>query len=90
MVLTFVFTKKDPAIFLGDGGRIRCPKCGWEPAKTDRWLCQPGCGHVWNTFETGGHCPGCNKQWTDTVCFRCHEWSPHEDWYEPSGRPPTP
>ena len=60
--------------------RIRCPKCGFEPHKSDRWSCT--CLHSWNTFDTGGLCPGCGKQWTMTACLRCHEWSPHKDWYE--------
>ena len=64
-------------------GGIRCPKCGWEPGKDDRWSCDPGgCGHVWNTFETSGTCPQCNRHWSETACLRCSEWSPHEDWYD--------
>jgi hypothetical protein len=61
-------------------GRIRCPLCRWEPRAWDRWLCT-ACNHVWNTFDTGGVCPGCLKQWTRTVCLFCHKWSPHSDWY---------
>jgi hypothetical protein len=63
-------------------GRIRCPRCEWTPQRTDRWLCDPGCGEMWNTFETRGCCPGCSKQWAATVCLRCREWSPHDAWYE--------
>lgn len=37
--------------------------------------------HVWNTFDTRGVCPNCDKQWKDTQCLECHRWSPHEDWY---------
>lgn len=59
--------------------RIRCPRCGWSPAKHDHWSC--GCGHLWNTFDTGGVCPACLKQWTETQCPRCGEWSAHSDWY---------
>jgi len=66
------------------GGRIRCPKCGWRPRKTDSWSCRCGC--VWNTFDTGGICPECGRQWSNTQCLRCHEWSPHEDWY--TAKPP--
>jgi len=81
-VIGLVITKKDPAVRLhDDGGKIRCPKCAWEPARTDRWWCQPGCGHVWNTFETRGCCPACSRQWEQTVCLRCHQWSRHDDWY---------
>lgn len=67
--------------------RIRCPKCQYEPRRTDLWVCSKGCGHTWNTFDTGGRCPACGVQWKDTVCPRCHQWSAHKDWYEdaPSG-----
>lgn len=61
---------------------LRCPKCGWQPTAEDRWSCGPdGCGHVWNTFETAGRCPACDRHWRDTACLRCGEWSPHEAWY---------
>ena len=63
-------------------GRIRCPECQWQPAPQDTWCCAPGCGHVWNTFETRGLCPGCAKQWTHTACLRCNAWPLHEAWYE--------
>ena len=63
--------------------KIACPKCDWEPDASDRWQCS--CGHVWNTFETGGTCPKCKKQWKDTQCIGwrggCNQWSPHIDWY---------
>ncbi|HEU0142367.1 MAG TPA: hypothetical protein VFQ79_21780 [Bryobacteraceae bacterium] len=62
------------------GPRIRCPFCGWSPGEQDFWSCT--CGHVWNTFETGGVCPSCLHQWTSTQCPKCHRWSPHSDWYE--------
>lgn len=62
------------------GPRIRCPLCGWTPGPDDRWSC--ACGHVWNTFDTGGVCPGCLHQWTSTQCLACLRWSPHSDWYE--------
>jgi len=61
------------------GPHIRCPKCGWRPGPDDRWACK--CGHIWNTFDTGGVCPACLYQWTVTACLRCGEWSPHSDWY---------
>jgi hypothetical protein len=59
--------------------RIRCPRCGWEPGRDDRWTCT--CLHSWNTFETGGVCPACGRKWAETQCPRCHAWSRHEDWY---------
>jgi hypothetical protein len=60
---------------------IYCPKCSWRPSATDRWICNPSCGTVWNTFWTRGLCPGCGEQWQDTACLRCRKWSPHESWY---------
>ncbi|MBO6934456.1 MAG: hypothetical protein JJ863_05765 [Deltaproteobacteria bacterium] len=65
--------------------RIRCPKCGYQPVPSDRWFCE--CGHSWNTFDTRGRCPACQKQWLRTACLRCHQWSLHEDWYEPEEGP---
>ncbi len=61
------------------GPRIRCPKCGWVPNASSRWQCD--CGRIWNTFDTGGVCPGCVKKWESTCCLACHMWSPHSDWY---------
>lgn len=62
------------------GPRIRCPLCGWSPRADDLWSCT--CGHSWNTFDTGGVCPGCVTQWNETQCLECARWSPHSDWYE--------
>jgi len=59
--------------------RIACPRCRWEPRAEDNWWCE--CNHVWNTFDTGGRCPQCHRQWEDTQCLSCGEWSPHLDWY---------
>ncbi|WP_207497067.1 hypothetical protein [Aridibaculum aurantiacum] len=62
---------------------IYCPKCQWEPAEDSEWMCE--CGHVWNTFDTGGRCPSCKKVWDHTQCIGpeggCDQWSPHLDWY---------
>jgi hypothetical protein len=62
------------------GPRIWCPLCGWSPRKHDRWACS--CGHLWNTFDTGGICPQCLHEWKSTQCLSCARWSPHSDWYE--------
>jgi hypothetical protein len=59
--------------------RIRCPLCGWSPREDDRWSCN--CGHEWNTFDTGGVCPGCLYRWAETQCLGCGRWSAHSDWY---------
>ena len=61
------------------GETIRCPKCNWVPHNNDRWGCK--CGHIWNTFETGGSCPACRYQWDVTGCLSCGELSAHSDWY---------
>jgi hypothetical protein len=62
-----------------DGSPIRCPKCRWVPVQEARWSCN--CGHVWNTFQTRGICPACQRQWEVTLCYGCHEASRHADWY---------
>ena len=87
MFLALVHTRKDVRTDIGDFGvRIRCPECRWRPARHDRWQCD--CGHLWNTFETGGRCPECLKQWKHTKCPRCAVWSPHDEWYAPESRTP--
>ncbi len=64
---------------------ILCPKCDWKPDGGKYWRCT--CGNVWNTFETAGKCPQCNKIWDETACpgpgfpGGCGKWSPHIDWY---------
>jgi hypothetical protein len=77
-------------------GRIRCPLCAWQPSASSRWACgnskspenfDAGCGHVWNTFDTGGVCPGCGHRWQWTACLACGGWSRHEDWYEGAWAP---
>jgi hypothetical protein len=77
--------------------RIRCPLCSWRPSASSMWSCyslgtpEPffeGCGAVWNTFSTGGRCPGCHHQWQWTSCHRCEQWSLHQDWYESTARQP--
>jgi len=60
---------------------IRCPACRWRPGPEARWTCLPRCGTVWNTFATGGLCPGCGVRWHRTQCLACSAVSPHRDWY---------
>lgn len=57
----------------------RCPRCQWVPLETDRWACV--CGQRWNTFDTSGRCPSCDKQWETTTCLSCKATSAHDDWY---------
>lgn len=65
-----------------DDRHIHCPHCEWQPGPDDRWQCSIGdCATVWNTFWTGGVCPGCGYAWRNTQCLRCGEMSPHKDWY---------
>jgi hypothetical protein len=82
----FLLNKRTPAsdtrAFEPNYTRIRCPICQWQPRKSDRWFCDPGCLHQWNTFDTAGICPCCGKQWDSTACLNCAGWSPHPDWYE--------
>ncbi len=62
--------------------KIYCPKCAWKPPKSALWVCGPaGCGFTWHTFDTHGQCPNCFKQWQETMCHECHQWSWHEEWY---------
>ena len=88
-MLGFMFLKRSPTretrLFEPDFLKIRCPRCRWQPGRQDRWYCEPGCLHHWNTFETGGICPRCGKEWEETACLRCGEWSRHADWYEKQG-----
>ena len=83
-VLTRMKDQVDP--FFG----IRCPLCAWQPNASSRWCCDPrnspepyfdGCWTDWNTFSTGGRCPGCSHQWMWTSCLTCGGWSLHQDWY---------
>ncbi len=79
-VLWFKQTEKGSTGKTDDRDRkIRCPRCAWTPERKDRWSC--ACGHVWNTFDTGGVCPACDAAWADTQCLRCQAWSPHARWY---------
>ena len=61
--------------------KIRCPKCRWEPSVNSQWYCDK-CSHIWNTFDTGGKCPGCGHVHRYTQCPRCHKMSPHAEWYD--------
>ncbi len=68
---------------------IYCPACRWRPGPDARWSCLPRCGTVWNTFATGGLCPGCGVRWQRTQCLACSTVSPHRDWYRDPADDPT-
>ena len=64
---------------------IKCPRCYWEPDGKNHWICS--CGNVWNTFNTVGICPSCDRIWEYTQCpgpgfpGGCGIFSKHDDWY---------
>ena len=66
--------------------KIDCPVCDWEPTPRDVWMCTD-CETTWNTFDTQGLCPTCNKQWTHTQCLNCCHWLPHKEWYQGIHKP---
>jgi hypothetical protein len=87
----------EPASRAAPAGRVRCPKCQWEPSADSTWTCVPmahpeyyvhgACGRSWNTFSTRGRCPGCRHQWRNTTCLSCMQISPHKDWYVAGAAP---
>lgn len=60
-------------------GTPTCPSCAWRPTDAARWGCT--CGHVWNTFLTGGVCPVCEHVYESTTCLSCRESNAHDSWY---------
>ena len=61
---------------------VACPGCGYVPSAYDKWICAPdGCGHAWNTFDTGARCPECDAQFAWTACPGCTRTYPHRAWY---------
>jgi hypothetical protein len=70
-----------PTMRSPDGRLVRCPKCLFHPPADHRWICK--CDHVWNAFETVGHCPSCHVNWVVIVCPRCGEVADRQRWYAP-------
>lgn len=65
---------------------VACPQCAWHPAEGDTWICAPdGCGQQWDTFATAARCPGCEAQFSWTMCLSCGRVSPHKAWYLVNG-----
>ncbi len=73
---------------VGRGFCIRCPRCAWVPKADSRWGCL--CDTTWNTFDTGGQCPSCHKQWLMTMCLSCRAMTPHTAWYVVVGQREKP
>ena len=78
-------TKIRPDETVGKGTsrmRIRCPRCGWIPDGKKHWVCEL-CYAQFDTFKTRARCPNeeCGNSWTETQCPKCHQFSPHEEWY---------
>ena len=66
-----------------DNARSKTPSSAADPvpalrlaaaAASHTWAC--ACLHAWNTFDTGGVCPACQRQWLETQCPQCDTWSP--------------
>jgi hypothetical protein len=70
-----------PAMRSPDGRLVRCPQCLFQPPADHRWICK--CDHVWNAFETAGHCPSCHVNWAVVICPRCGEVTDRQRWYAP-------
>lgn len=64
-----------------------CPRCAAVPTGDPVWQCE-FCHCVWNTFKTGGRCPGCGFAYPATYCLACKATSRHSDWYRAAPRLP--
>jgi Zn-dependent protease len=62
-----------------------CPSCGAHPIAGSFWTCSR-CRTRFDTFATGGRCPGCDGRFEMTTCPECLKASPFVDWYrQPPG-----
>lgn len=66
-----------------------CPACGTSPLVGPFWVCSD-CHTKFDTFATGGICPGCGKQFTITHCSECDTRSPFAAWQPPVLIPDAP
>lgn len=67
---------------------VACPQCGAAPPAVPFWRCE--CGQLFDTFETGGTCPRCQKRHALTACPECLRKSPMKSWQVPLPLPPLP
>ncbi len=56
-----------------------CPSCRAAPLKGTYWRCDD-CRQQFDTFEQGGVCPACGKQFAATACLECHNRHALPDW----------
>ena len=55
--------------------------CGWIPDGGAHWGCDECDADDFNTLEHGGRCPGCKKEFDDTLCPKCENLAPYEWWW---------
>jgi Zn-dependent protease len=58
---------------------LACPSCRAAPLKGAYWQCDH-CRQSFDTFEHGGVCPGCAKQFDTTACLECRNRHPLSEW----------
>jgi Zn-dependent protease len=59
-----------------------CPACKTPPPVGDIWKCSQ-CGRAFDTFQTGGVCPACGAQFSETRCMECGAAHPFSQWATP-------
>ena len=75
VVLDRELEEKEPG---SSGSASAARSAAGRPAKRTNGFAS---AHTWNTFDTGGVCPACLHQWTETQCLSCSRWSLHSLWY---------
>ncbi len=56
-----------------------CPGCRVHPPRAALWTCGD-CQEPFDTFETGGACPACERVFAGTACPDCGQAHPFEQW----------